>query len=183
VEKDADRPFIVQAGSGRIAAVGTAFNVTRQADRVVVTVTEGAVTVTPEPQEPSASTMGEDAKGGKEVGIARLEAGHQLVYSDLKVTPVTLADAAGAIAWREGRLKYRGELLRYVIDDVNRYAKRPIVLADEAAGEVSFTGTVFEQSIDSWLSGLEQVFPLEVEQTPEAVVIHHKPDKTPGKEM
>lgn len=168
VAKDADRPFIVEAGSRRIAAVGTAFNVTRQVDRVVVTVTEGTVIVTPDNDDTVTTT------GGNDAGIARLEAGHQLTYNEQKVTPVAVADPTDALAWREGRLKYRGESLRYVVDDVNRYAKRPITLADEAAGQVSFTGTVFERSIDSWLAGLEQVFPVEVEETASSVVIRHR---------
>lgn len=175
VAEDADRPFIVEAGGRRIAAVGTAFNVTRQVDRVVVTVTEGTVIVTPDRHDTRTAGGASDAVGSNDAGIARLEAGHQLAYNEQKVTPVTVADPADALAWREGRLKYRGESLRYVVDDVNRYAKRPITLADEAAGQVSFTGTVFEQSIDSWLAGLEQVFPVAVEETANGVVIRHRP--------
>ncbi|MCG8696066.1 MAG: FecR domain-containing protein, partial [Minwuiales bacterium] len=45
VAKDPNRPFVVLAGNGTITAVGTAFNVRRDADRVVVTVTEGEVEV------------------------------------------------------------------------------------------------------------------------------------------
>jgi len=43
VKHNAQRPFIVNAGDVRVTAVGTAFNVQRDSDQVVVTVTEGAV--------------------------------------------------------------------------------------------------------------------------------------------
>ncbi len=181
VAKDATRPFIVEAGGRRIVAVGTAFNVTRQVDRVVVTVTEGVVTVSPDADE-HATAIGKQAAGAGDPAVARLEAGHQLAYDEQAVTLVTVADPADALAWREGRLKYRGESLRYVVDDVNRYAERPIVLADAAAGDISFTGTVFEQRINAWVQGLEQAFPLQVEETGSTVIIRHKVTGKPDRQ-
>jgi len=47
VAKDPSRPFIVQAGDLEVVAVGTAFNVRKAEDRVVVTVSEGIVRVAP----------------------------------------------------------------------------------------------------------------------------------------
>ncbi len=41
VKKDAQRPFVVTAGNLRVIAVGTAFNVRRAGDQVVVDVEEG----------------------------------------------------------------------------------------------------------------------------------------------
>lgn len=178
VAKDIERPFLVQAGSRRIAAVGTAFNVTRQDERVVVTVTEGAVVVAPETAANVSLTRGDPASAQNELGLARLEAGQQVTYDERAVTPVILADAGEAVAWREGRLKYRGEPLRYVVEDVNRYTDRPIKLVDEAAGDILFTGTVFQESVATWLSGLEQVFPVTVEETPDGIVIRHVSSET-----
>jgi len=45
VAKDAARPFKVRAGNATIIAVGTEFNVERDSDRAVVSVTEGRVEV------------------------------------------------------------------------------------------------------------------------------------------
>src|SRR6202034_2266527 len=47
VAKDAARPFKVRAGDATIIAVGTEFNVERDSDRAVVSVTEGRVEVKP----------------------------------------------------------------------------------------------------------------------------------------
>ena len=178
VAKEAGRPFLVQAGKRQIAAVGTAFNVTRQDDRVVVTVTEGTVIVTPESTGGTGPLRGNKATGSSDTSTARLEAGQQMTYDAQTLTPVTLADPADAIAWRAGRLKYRGEALRYVIEDVNRYADRPIALADDSAGNILFTGTVFQESVATWLTGLEQAFPVVIEKTPDGIVIRHAPAET-----
>ncbi len=47
VAKDSARPFKVRAGDATIIAVGTEFNVERDSDRAVVSVTEGRVVVKP----------------------------------------------------------------------------------------------------------------------------------------
>ena len=173
VAKEAERPFLVQAGNRRIAAVGTAFNVTRQDDRVVVTVTEGTVIVTQEAAAGAVPLRGDETSGSGDADTARLEAGQQTTYDAQTLTPVTVADPADAVAWRAGRLKYRGDALRYVIEDVNRYADRPIILADDAAGNILFTGTVFQERVATWLTGLEQAFPVVIEETPDGIVIRH----------
>ena len=173
VAKETERPFLVQAGSRQIAAVGTAFNVTRQDDRVVVTVTEGTVIVTPETTASNLPPHANNTSGSSDTNTARLEAGQQMTYDAQALTPVIVADPADAVAWRAGRLKYRGEALRYVIEDVNRYADRPIILADDAAGNILFTGTVFQESVATWLTGLEQAFPVVIEETPDGIVIRH----------
>jgi transmembrane sensor len=80
-------------------------------------------------------------------------------WSDVERT-----DLAAAIAWREGRLHYRAEPLRHVLTGVNRYSTREIVIVDPALGDLTFTGTVFENRIDEWLYGLEDIFPIEVSE-------------------
>src|ERR1700722_12075628 len=66
VKKDAQRPFVVSAGDLRVIAVGTAFNVRRGDDRVVVAVEEGKVRV--------ADSMGAQSS------LAAVSAGEQAVY-------------------------------------------------------------------------------------------------------
>ena len=46
VQRDPNRPFVVQAGVVRVQALGTAFNVTRGSGFVAVTVTDGVVELT-----------------------------------------------------------------------------------------------------------------------------------------
>lgn len=58
VAKDPARPFVVNAGSTRVQAVGTIFLVSRRQDAVVVAVTEGRVAVSPtSARGPSPATL------------------------------------------------------------------------------------------------------------------------------
>jgi transmembrane sensor len=146
VKHDQTRPFVVDAGELRIVAVGTAFNVRRSRGEVAVTVAEGIVEVS----------------GGSAPAI-QAHPGEQLLFRDGGVQR-SLIDPGIALAWRAGRLEFTGDSLESVVANVNRYSQRPIVLADPTLAELTFTGTVFVNSIDSWLDGLQQVFPVVVDR-------------------
>jgi transmembrane sensor len=165
VAHDTSRPFNVLAGNGTITAVGTAFNVRRREDdHVVVTVTEGTVQITNTTDE---NPMQRDAT---QISVStpplRLEHGNEISYGiDGSFSKPRRADD-DTVTWRSGRLHYRQEPLRNVIPDINRYSHRPIVIGDRAAGELLFTGTVFERDVDEWIDNLESVYPfLEVTVT------------------
>lgn len=166
VAKDADRPFRVLAGRGTITAVGTAFNVRRHDEGlVIVTVTEGTVEVAPElrpPDRPVAS----DAPRASD-GVRRVDRGHQISYDAAgQFGLVLVADAERSLSWREGRLSYSSEPLHRVITDVNRYSRRFIVIGDRTAGELLYSGTLFEAEVEEWIAGLERIYPtLEVTST------------------
>lgn len=167
VARDPKRPFRVIAGGGTITAVGTAFNVRRREDdHVVVTVTEGTVEVAPLSRADRRDTYVDAAEQVElEAQVQKLVRGQELTY-DLqgRFNTPRLADEDLSSSWRDGRLRYRGEPLRNVIPDVNRYSRKPLILGDKAAGELLYSGTVFERDIDEWIAGLQSVYP-EVEVT------------------
>jgi len=177
VAKDPTRPFTVEAQGRDITAVGTAFNVSRQNARVIVTVAEGTVIVAPEAGRSSGQAESFDNGEHRSGESARLEAGHKLVYDDQVVMPISVTDPTDAAIWRKGLLKFRGEQLRYVVEDVGRYVDYPIVIANPTVGEMLFTGTVFQNSADSWVYGLEDAFPVAVTQTTEGVSISMQTDE------
>ncbi len=149
VKHDTARPFVVEAGELEIVAVGTAFDVRRTGTETSVTVQEGVVEVR-----------------GESLPAVQGRAGEQLLFREGQVRR-SLVDPAMALAWRAGRLEFTGDSLVSVVANVNRYSPRPIVLADPALGDLSFTGTVFVSSIDAWLDGLQQVFPVVVDRDAE----------------
>jgi transmembrane sensor len=156
VAHDKSRPFTVQTPMAPITAVGTKFNIDVSALAVVLTVTEGVVRIDAPGQA-----------GGVQLAQAPLlsvAAGHKvrmrrsgdrlvLVESEAEVEPT----------WWQGRLEYRDEPLRTVIDAVNRYAKRPVIIADAHLGALTYTGTVKLDSADAWALGLAEAFPLVVQ--------------------
>jgi transmembrane sensor len=164
VAKDPQRPFQVSAAGGTITAVGTAFNVQhRQDSDVVVTVTEGIVEVAP-PVSIDEVRDDEEEQGGPDADAhptaQRIIRGQEITYDGHgKMSPVRLAEVDTSLAWRNGRFKYASEPLRHVIEDVNRYSRRQLILDDSAVGDLLYSGTVFESDIDEWVAGLEQTFP------------------------
>ena len=116
VAHDPARPFVVEAAGIRIRAVGTAFSVA-QDDDVEVLVTEGVVEVT------------------GALRPARLRAGERGRFrvGDAAATDLLSADAmARALDWRDGRLELQGQTLASAVAAINRYNRRPIVVADAA---------------------------------------------------
>jgi transmembrane sensor len=163
VASDSTRPFRVLAGAGTITAIGTGFNVRRESDRVLVTVTEGAVTVSKHGDAPPANgSPGDVIAYAQQPFTARLGIGQQVAYDSGGLTDVITADPAIATSWKEHRLQYLREPLRFVISGVNRYSELDIVVADSELGDLKFTGTVYDGQTEEWLEGLSKVLPVEV---------------------
>jgi transmembrane sensor len=156
VAPDPLHPFVVRVRDHEAIAVGTAFNVEAQGDRMTVTVTEGVVKL---------RTVATVSKSDSPAAASELQ---------LAVGDRAAADRAGAqrlaataapesaVAWRAGRLEYLHESLSSVINDVNRYSEHKIVIADASVGALQFTGTVLLDRVDAWLSALPGTFPVEI---------------------
>lgn len=150
---DAARPFVLSVNDVLIRDVGTAFNIRDADGRTEVTVVKGAIdVVSSSPPSAGAGTM----------APVRVTAGEQVDWGRDARPVLAKADVARALAWRAGRLEYVAQPLSAVIADVNRYARRPVVVGDEAAGGILFTGTVFTRSADDWVQSLPNEFPVEL---------------------
>lgn len=184
VKRDPVRPFVVKAGELQIKAIGTAFDVRRAVDEIVVTVQEGVVEITREEYERAATSLTENGTSiaNDRDARVRIAAGEQFVFNARSgATRQALVDPAAVLAWRAGRLEFTGNSLHSILENVNRYSHEPIVLDDPSLGELSFTGTVFVDAVDAWLEGLEQVFPIDVERDAEGkIILRRKPDALSG---
>lgn len=159
VKHDKSRPFVVRAGDVSVTAVGTAFDVRRGQDKVTITVEEGTVDV---------SSRNPDGKAT----VWRAEAGYQITYSTAERTAsIASVNPTAELAWRKGDLAYRYEPLGEVIEDINRYSTQRIVIADPEVAKIPFTGTAFASSVDGWLAGLEQAYPVTVNRTARGDII------------
>ncbi|MEJ1964647.1 MAG: FecR domain-containing protein [Gammaproteobacteria bacterium] len=169
VAKDASRPFRVHAGDATVVAVGTEFNVRRGKDRVVVSVVEGRVNVEPASRLVPIALLRELKP---RLVTVKVSAGQQTIAADAGVEPaVQLPDAAVATSWQTGRLTFRLQPLRYVIEDVNRYAPKPIVIEDERIAARLFTGTVMGSNVMGWIGSLESAFGIEAVEEPGRIVL------------
>jgi len=169
VAKDRARPFLVRAGTATVTAVGTEFNVRRSDDRVVVSVLEGRVLVQPlTPVAPLSWLPTSKALGSP----APVSAGERTTINrgGVESTQV-VGDAAGAVAWQDGRLAFEAEPLRYVLQDVNRYTTKPIVMADSRIGDLRVTGTITETNIVGWVNSLQAAFGVHADIQTDRIVL------------
>ena len=144
------RPFVVRVGRLQVRAVGTAFNIRHASDRVIVTVTEGTVDVSADANDSAGRSI-------------RLGAGREITWGAHAAGPtIASVDPARALAWREGRLDYLNEPLASAIADINRYARRRIIVRDAAVGGILFSGTVLIDQTDEWVQALPRLFPVDV---------------------
>ena len=169
VAKDATRPFAVRAGDATVVAIGTAFNVQRESDRAIVSVTEGRVLVEPAGDFLPVAVLQEFKP---KLRTVRLDAGQQTTAGSAGIEePSKVEDPAAATAWQTGRLAFHLQPLRYVLEDVNRYASKPIVLEGNSLGALLITGTVDREHIAGWVGSLERAFDLEATEEADRIVI------------
>jgi len=161
VQHDAERPFVVHAGDVTVTAVGTAFDVRHDEDRVIVTVEEGLVEV-----------AGAARSGGSAPNTWRAGPGYQVAYSrEQRTATIASVNPETVLRWRHGELAYVWQPFESVIADVNRYSSRRLVLADPELAQLHFTGTVFTASIDDWLRAVAAAYPIRVRNSPNGNVI------------
>jgi transmembrane sensor len=177
VAHDPHWPFVVAAGDGVITDVGTAFLVTRDSDRVVITVTEGTVEVTTRTPMRPPPISGQRVAPRPVLTPIRVSRGEEIAFSDNgALSPVQRTDTHAATAWTRGRLTFDDQPLRYVIETVDRYSSRHIAVSP-SAGALRVSGIVFDNEIDDWLQGLQKIFQVTVEERGAGVCVHLRNSK------
>ncbi len=166
VEKDVERPFVVEAGGKRVVALGTAFDVRFDAENVVeVTLVEGRVQVddivddtgdvliSPVLPAPSQSI---ELNPGERL-VARLDADAEIVATD------TIEETS----WRKGQLVFRQRALKSVIEEMDRYSTQNLILSDDERVQELMVSGVFNSGgrASSFVNALEAMHPLRAERT------------------
>ncbi|AEG01268.1 FecR family protein [Methylomonas methanica] len=124
VVADVGRPFEVVARHGVIRALGTAFDVAEQEERVVVTVYEHAVRVTLDNGET----------------LASLPEGASVSYRQSLEPIREQVNVKETAAWHRRQLIFHNRPLREVVAELNRYRKGHIFIADAGLNELRLTG-------------------------------------------
>ncbi|VEL96682.1 FecR family protein [Alteromonas sp. 76-1] len=163
VAKDPLRPFTVDSGNRSVTALGTEFNISQQSIRSVVSVTEGKVIVEPE-SEKYIARMTTNLFYKKLETDTFLEAGQRISYDEKTITTVDSVDVDAHSSWRNGTLKYINESLGFVIEDINRYSKTPIIVNDNRILNLRYSGTIFVNGINGWIDSLPHIYPIKVDK-------------------
>ncbi|HZW15754.1 MAG TPA: FecR family protein [Brevundimonas sp.] len=164
VAHDKSRPFVVEAGGQQITALGTAFDVRVGSGETRVTLIEGRIEV----KRVNGTALFPVAPEAR-----KLTAGEQLVALEERPFLVREADVEKAVSWREGRVVFSNEPLVQVVEEINRYSTRKVVLGDGDLGEMRVSGVFRPGSADRFVAALEIGFPVEarVDQRRDVVVL------------
>lgn len=159
VAPDAARPFEVIAGEGSVRVVGTRFSVRRSSEHLAVAVESGKVAVQPQ---------------AGEARRAMLEAGDGLDFDYASGTLRAMRLGTEEIAsWRRGQLIFRDRPLAQLLDELSRYRKAPVGLADAALAERRVSGSVNIARPDAFLAALPQLLPVQVEHLADGTALIH----------
>lgn len=141
VAKDRRRPFVVSAGGDRVTAVGTAFDVRLDSDRLAVTLVEGRVRI-----------AGPTSHGERSLEMA---AGSQFVAEGRADWRVSEVDAGQAASWLKGQLVFDGQPLAAVVAEMNRFSTRKLRIADARLASTPVSGVFRTGEIDAFAKALE----------------------------
>ena len=147
VEKDTQRPFVVDAGVAEVRVMGTAFNIHRYGNQSDITVTRGVVRVT-ERGNP----------GNRAPASELLYANQSVSASSSGLARPALVDAATELAWREGKLVADGMPLITLVEEIARYHEVKILIAEPTLAQRTVSGVFQLDSPDTILRALEHSF-------------------------
>lgn len=162
VAHDRNRPFVVEAGGQTITALGTAFDVHVGDHETRVTLIEGRIEV----KRVNGTALFPVAPEAR-----KLTAGEQLVAVEERPFLVRVADVEEAVSWREGRVVFSDEPLAEVLEEINRYSTRKVVLGDSDLANLRVSGVFRPGSADRFVAALEVGFPVEAETDPRRNVV------------
>ncbi len=168
VAKDPGRPFVVEAETVAMRAVGTAFNVRLGADRVEVLVTEGRVEVAKKVEE--WADRGRPARAAEDDGRAEpepvvpllLTANERAVIPTMKVAPMPAfgRDAVERVspeairetlAWQGARLVFVDTPLGDAIAQFNRRNLVQLEIADMELATLPIGGSFRPENVDAFV--------------------------------
>ncbi|MEO9338385.1 FecR family protein [Mesorhizobium sp. SB112] len=152
-----ERPFTVQAGTTRVTALGTAFDVRLGEADTDVTVTENSVLVVSNdaPHSPVRVTQGEQATYDRSSGK----------------TAVQPIDSLVALAWQRGQIAVENAPLSYVVEEMNRHFPGRIVIVGTTLAQRRVSGTIAIADTDAALAFIKQALAVKATRIGPLIVI------------
>lgn len=168
---DAARRFSVVAGDRIFQAVGTSFSVEiKQDDQIELVVTEGRVVVGIRTVDDSAGRAPQLLSQSSDNTVA---AGEEIVLgaSNESIISVSPEEIEVKLAWREGRLIFRGETLEAALAEVERYTTVEFIFLEQDLKSRAVTGRFRAGDVDSLLAALRMNFNIVSERSDDGRVL------------
>ncbi|GAB2532488.1 FecR family protein [Rhodanobacter koreensis] len=162
VAKDPNRPFVVSAGDRRAIAVGTRYDVRRDAADLRVIVTQGVVRL-----------ESDNGPGGRRLPTTLLPAGSIALASDagVVVSSGSVQQAEEFLSWRSGFLSFHDTPLASAAAEFNRYNTRKIVIGDASIGALRIGGNFRWSNAETFVRLLELGFPVRAVHSRDTIVL------------
>jgi ferric-dicitrate binding protein FerR (iron transport regulator) len=173
VAKNADKPFIIQAGALQVKVLGTAFNIRSYADEpdIETTLESGAVEITLNDQPGNTIQLKPGQKlrvdnslrsayaNDSALGQPADPGAPMLLLSKMKVD--TAGNAMADAAWKEGKLVFDGDDFERVASKIEKWYDVTVVSENQHLHSSSFTGVFDNKSLETVLSTLRETGRLE----------------------
>lgn len=142
VTPDARRPFVVEAGPLKAAALGTAYSVAITPERLSVVVAEHDVRV---------------EAHGKRLDLTE---GDAVDYENGRLGTITREEAEGRLGWRKRQLVFLSRPLGDVVAELNRWRAGRLIVLDQALSDRRVTAIIDINDIARIDRTLEQGLPV-----------------------
>lgn len=153
------RPFVVDAGAGRITVLGTRFQVDREEGELAVTLVRGAVRI--------------DSNNDKLQ--ARLQPDEQAIWSaSTGRWTQSKVDAQALTSWSRGFQVFNATPLARAVAEINRYSQRKLRLADPALGKLELSGSFHLGDASGVANALPYVLPVKVRAEGDEIIVSHR---------
>jgi transmembrane sensor len=149
----ASEPLTVIAGSGRIIATRSDFNLRCEGPRVSITCLKGSLLLE---RDGSATPL-----------VAR----QQVTYGDRAISAVTTIDPDIVTAWQHGLLIFEATPVTRVIAEVNRYRSGRIVLLNDDIGRRLLTAQLRTVETHKIVTQIVQIFGAKARAFPGGIII------------
>ncbi len=164
VERDPERPFVVETDTAVVTVLGTRFAVNRLEQLVRVSVDHGRVKVAPK-LGPSKAAAADAPLESREITNGQVVE----VYPN-HATVLVNRPASDAFAFLSGRLVFDRADLGEIAATVSRYRLKPVQSQGKQIRNISADINI--QDVDQFLHGLPNIAAVKVQETPQYTLIN-----------
>ncbi|WP_198317615.1 FecR family protein [Alcaligenes faecalis] len=143
-------PFVVEMESGAVRVTGTQFNVRRIDQAFSVDVLQGSVQVSTGPWWRRQLAMLRPGDVARVTKPDHLRSGKG-------------TDVENSVAWREGKVVFRGTSLADAVQELNRYSAERLVVSDPQIAGLRVSGVFNIDDPASFLAALPHIVPVHVQ--------------------
>ncbi len=178
IAKESNRPFTIDLGSRAITVLGTEFNVRKVRSQLSIAVVEGMVVVHRKEKLPStifSSTRGPNSEhASQSPDQYQLKSGDVITVDNDSWQTAKLetdSESSRRASWRSGKVWFYEQPLYKVVQEMNRYTKRKVLIEDADIMNLKVTAVLHLDELDAILVGLEASLPININSYPGSIVI------------